>query len=467
MSSTDQQTLDKLTRTNADRRILLKGGSVVSMDPSIGDLAVGDVLISGDKIEAVGPDLGSGDDNTIVVDATGKIVIPGFVDTHRHSWQGQFRRMASGMPLDQYIDMFHYRLAPQYQPDDIYAGTYLAALGALDSGITTMLDFAHNIRTAPHADAGIKALHEAGVRGVFTVIGPVAGEWDHHLPQDLGRLKSQYFATDDQLLTMRLGTYGLVELGGMEQALSAENVKLAEELDIHISADATFGAGVAAYIEQLGREGVLSDRVSLIHATDTTDDGWRMLADNGVTISLCPTSDPQVGCMGAVTPVQKVLDFGVTAGVSVDVECCLSSDIFAQMQATYTIQRMHAFNRQYLQEAGAPEAMDTRTVLKMATIDGAKVTALDHKVGSLTPGKQADVTLIDANDLQTMPHNNSVSTAVLGAGVRSVTEVFVAGEVKKWNGTLVGVDLDRVRDLVYSSRDRLMSAAGYDMDVTL
>jgi cytosine/adenosine deaminase-related metal-dependent hydrolase len=447
------------------RPVLLRGGTVISMDPSVGDFATGDVLFRDGQIEKIG-ELLEAPQNCVIVDASNRIVLPGFVDTHRHSWQGQFRRLAAGMPLGEYIDLFHHRLAPAYTPTDFYAGTYLSALGALDSGITTMLDFAHNARSSAHTDAGINALADAGLRAVHTVIGPVAGEWDRQLPADLKRIREQYFATDDQLLTMRMGAYGLVSLAGPEQALSRENRAIADELDIALAVDATFGTDVSAYIEQVARDGVLDDKVTLIHATDMSQDVWQMVADVGAAVSLCPTSDAQVGCMGSIPPVQQILDYGVTAGISVDVECCLSTDIFAQMQAVYTIQRMHAFNAQYNGVPDAPEPIVPRVALHLATLGGAQVNGLGQKVGSLTPGKRADIVMLDTEDLSTMPHNNAVASAVLGTTLRGVREVFVDGQVKKWDGELVGVDRERLRSLVYESRDRLLAEVGHRLDVT-
>lgn len=467
--ASDAETLDRLTQANEDdgRRVLVRGGTILSMDPDVGDLVRGDVLIQGKKIEAVAEDIGeaAGDGQAIVVDADGMIVIPGFHDTHRHCWQGQFRRLLPGADLDEYIQAMHYTFAPHYRPEDVYAATVISALGAIDTGVTCLLDFFHNTRSSAHSDASIQAFNDTGIRAVHASGPPLVGDWEKQWPQDLVRLREQYFASDDQLVTLRLAVFALLDLGGPSVALTPENLEFARDLGLEISADAAFGPSASENVEALGKAGLLGPDITLIHGTDMTDAAWKMVADAGVAVSLCPTSDPQIGCFGSVPPVQKALDYGVRPGLSVDVECCLSTDMFVQMQAIYTIQRMAVFNRRFLQDADAPEPISARHVLEMATVDGARINGLAHKVGTLTPGKEADIVLIGAEDVNTMPLNNAVGTVVLGADTRNVDSVFIAGQAKKWRGMLVEQDLAAVRRLVYESRDYLLAESDYPLDV--
>jgi 5-methylthioadenosine/S-adenosylhomocysteine deaminase len=173
---------------SATQRLLIKGGMVLSMDPVVGDLARGDLLIEGDRILAIGTGLDA--EGADIIDATDMIVMPGFVDSHRHAWEGQLRRIDPNSPtLLDYLNSTHFSFATHYRPEDMYVGNLLTALGALDSGITTVVDNSHNARSPAHSDASVDALEDAGIRAVYAPGRPLAGHWAQHWPQDLARLK--------------------------------------------------------------------------------------------------------------------------------------------------------------------------------------------------------------------------------------------------------------------------------------
>ena len=308
------------------RRILLRGGTLLTMDPGLGDFARGDVLIEGRKIVAVGHDLASAaaDGKGIVVDADGMIVIPGLQDTHRHRWQSQLRRLIAGFDLDEYIAAALRRIAPHYRPEDVHIGNLLGALGAIDSGVTTVLDFSHNSRSRAHTDAAIAGLRAAGIRGIFTCAPPLFGEWEEQWPSDLERLRTEEFSSADQLLTLRSGCLGSADIGGGSMRYRRSRSAIARGLDVAVSADGVFGPSAAANLEALGRAGLLGPDITLIHCTALTDEAWRLIADAGVTIALCPTSDMQIGIFDALPPIQRALDHGIRPGLSVDVECVLA-----------------------------------------------------------------------------------------------------------------------------------------------
>jgi cytosine/adenosine deaminase-related metal-dependent hydrolase len=456
-----------LRNRGADARILITGGTVVTMDADLGDFAVADVLIEHGMIVAVGPDLGDlvADGACIVVPADGMIVMPGLQDTHRHCWQTQFRRLISGCDLAGYEAVTHRSLGPHYAPEDMYAGTLLGALGALDAGVTSLLDFSHNSRSTAHADAAVDALVEAGIRAAYTSAPALSGTWDEQWPGDLVRLRDERFGSDDQLLSLRAGVFGEDAIAGASFALSPQTLRIARDLGIAVAADAVFGRGASENIERLGAAGLLGPDITLIHCNDLTDDAWRMIADAGVNVSLCPTSDPQLGIVDALPPIQKAIDFGVPVGLSVDVECSLSTDMFAQMQSIFTTQRMWAYHRGFRGDPDPPAPLEVRAVLEMATVHGARTNGVLDRSGVLSAGRQADIVLLSAEAINTMPLNNAISTIVLGAHAGNVDAVFVAGQPRKWRGQLVGHDLDRIRRLVHESRDRLVKATGYPLDV--
>ena len=209
----DAGTLDRLLRAIRDRRrrILLKGATIISMDPAVGDFVRADLLIEGKTIASVGPDLSSAaqDGNAIVVDANRTVLIPGMVDCHRHAWEGQIRGVIpNSATIGDYMGATHRGFAPFYRPDDMYVGNLITALGCIDAGITCFIDNSHNSRSPAHSDAAVQALLDSGARAVHASGAPTFAEWDRQWPQDVSRLQRQFFASDDQLVTLRLFSRG-------------------------------------------------------------------------------------------------------------------------------------------------------------------------------------------------------------------------------------------------------------------
>lgn len=460
--TTSEALLDHLQRDahDPDRKILLTHATIVTMDPAIGILDRGDLLIQGATIRAVAPDLRAqgAAEGAIVIDATGSILCPGLVDTHRHAWQTQLRRMMPDLrDLSEYVAVMLARFGPVYTPEDMYIGTKLAALTAIDGGVTCMLDFSNNARSAAHSDSAIQALIDTGIRGVHASLGASSGTWDKQWPADLTRLRERYFSSTDQLLTLRLAavannpkspelTYG--------PALS----RVARDLDISVSIDAVLGASSSEAILSWTKAGLLGPHVTLIHATGQTAEAWRAIADTGATVALAPTSDAQLGLDTAIPAIDEALAVGIRPGLSIDVEVALASDMFTQMRALHTIQRMRAVNAVHGTAAQPPSRLTARDVLDFATLQGARTNGLEGVTGSLTLGKQADLLVIRAEDLNNMPINDPIGTVVLGSDSRNIDAVFIAGQVRKWDGRVIGVDLDSLRRDVRTSRDRLLSA---------
>ncbi|ASR36695.1 amidohydrolase [Prauserella marina] len=442
--------LDALTRSAADpgRLVLLRGATVVTMDPALGNIDGGEVLIRGARIVEVGRDLPAAD--ALVADVTGGVVAPGMVDTHRHAWQAQMRRTIPDVDdLAGYLRSTLLHVAPAYAPDDVYIGTRLAALTALDGGITTMLDFSHNARTPAHSDAAITALADSGIRGVHASMAPHFGDWDGQWPADLARLRSTYVPSDDQLVTLRLAALATGDIA-RHVAYGPELARIAADLDIGVSLDVMFGQAASQAILSWQSQGLLGEHLESIHSTALSADAWAAMRDHGVTVSLAPTSDAQIGLEDAVPPVDEALAHGIRPGLSVDVEVALASDMFTQMRALLAIQRMRAVNAAYGTRRD-PIRITTRDVFDFATLSGARTLRLDDRTGSITPGKQADLIVVDAEAINTMPLHDAVGTLVLGADRSNITSVWVAGQVRKWDGELVGVDVDSLRARVHDS----------------
>lgn len=454
----------RAVNADTDRRILITNATVLTADDDLGDFARADILIEGKRIVAVGPGVGEHVSDAFVIDGTGRIAIPGFEDTHRHCWQNQLRRIVPDLDHnDAYLPVTHYWLGKYYLPEDIYAGNIIAALGCLDAGITTVLDFFHNARSADHSDAAVNAFLDAGIRGVHTQVSPASGHWDGQWPADMGRIKNEYFASDDQLLTLRMGLVG-AQFASDTSRLSVAKLAEARELGVGIATDGVFGPYASRLISELGAQGVLGEDLLLIHCLDLEDDAWRHIVDSGTKVSLPITSDAQIGIAGAIPPLQRVVDEGILPSLSIDVEVTLAGDMFTQMRSALLVQHMLAFNRRWNGDATAT-GITLRDVFRWATIGGAEAIGLGRKVGSITPGNEADIVLLTADAINTMPMNNAYGTVVSAAETRNVDTVMVAGSIRKWRGELVGVDLAALQRRLETSRDNVLARAGYEFDV--
>lgn len=460
-ATTDPALLEQLRRRADDprRRVLFTGATVVTMDPGLGTLKHCDLLVEGDTIVAVGPVLSA--DGAVTVDATGTILAPGLVDTHRHAWQAQLRRIMPDVnDLGGYVTSTLAGHALAYRQQDMYTGTRLAALTAIDAGITTMLDFSHNSRTRAHSDAAIEALRDTGIRGVHASMGPHFGDWDRQWPGDLSRLRNQYFSSDDQLLTLRVAALATGEIGGPTLAYGTELARTAAELGVGVSVDAVFGAPSSRAVLSWAKDGLLGPSVTLIHATGLTSDAWHAMGATGTTVALAPTSDAQIGLETAIPAVDEALSVGIRPGLSIDVEVALAGDMFTQMRALLAIQRMRAVNAAYGTDR-EPARITTHDVLDFATLQGARTNGLGDITGSLTPGKKADLLVVGAEDLNNMPLNDPTGTLVLGSDARNITAVFINGVPRKWNGQVLDVDLPALRAEVHASREYVLSAAAH------
>ena len=432
------------------RRLLLKGGTIISMDPKVGDFAKGDLLIEGKKIAAVGANL-PGPAETI--DAAGAIVIPGFVDCHRHAWEGVLRRIIPNGDLANYMATLHQRFAPHYRPHDMYVGNLVTALGCINAGITCLIDNSHNSRSAAHSDAAVEALIDSGIRAAHASGAPAAGNWDHQWPQDLARLQKKYFASTDQLVTLR-----------MFSGLDRDNFAVARRLGLRISSEIV-GANAAPLLEQFAKEKLLGPDITYNHCNGLPDAAWERIRDSGGTVDACPRSDPQYAIGEGVPAFQKALDHGLRPGLSVDNESSYGTDLFTEMRVAFNIQRAMATNRKFNGDPRPPALVTVREMLECATVNGAACAGLSDKCGTLTPGKEADIVMIRADDISLYPSNNAIGTVVAAADTANVDTVIIGGVIRKSKGRMVGLNMAQLRKQIDESRGYLLQQAAYPLDI--
>ena len=440
-----------------DRTTLIRGGYVLTLDPSLGDLPNADVLIDGDTIAAVGHGLTAGP-HANVIDARHRIVMPGFVDTHRHTWQTPVRGVLPSCTLDEYFAGMLDNIGLQYRAEDVYIANLMGALEALNAGITTLLDWSHVNNTPEHADAAIGGLTDAGIRAVYAHGVPVGGDWwansSRKHPEDIRRIRTQYFQSDDQLLTLAMAARAP---GNTTAEVAIHDWKLARELGIRISVHVGMRlTGVHVnHVLTLHQLGLMGPDTTYIHCTDSTDEELDLIARTGGSASVAPFVEMLMG--HGVPPTGRLVARGVRPSLSIDVVSSVPGEMFTQMRTALVQERSLAFTD--TPDIAFAPTLTHRDVLEFATIDGAKACALDRRIGTITPGKQADIILIRTDQVNVAPIVDPVATVVISADTSNIDTVFVAGRIVKHNGQLVRVDLPRLLERLNSARDHLLSKA--------
>jgi cytosine/adenosine deaminase-related metal-dependent hydrolase len=444
-------------------RTLIRGGYVLSMDPELGDLPSADVLVSGDRIEAVGRDLPAG--GVEVIDVAGGVVMPGFVDGHKHTWQTIFRGTSGDATLWQFFGEAVPATAPLMTPDDVYASNLLGALDALDAGITTILDWCHITLDPARTRAAVRGLRDAGVRAWFAHGAPQPTWSDKTLPHpaDIERLKAEAFAEDGGLVRLAMAARGPM-FANLD--VTERDFALARRLGIPISVHVDMPGYEGDDVVRLSKMGALGADVSLLHGNTMSEREIDLAISAGARFV---DSGPLDVLMGIGAPMtERLIARGARFGISPDTPVANPTDMFWVMRATVLLERQRAFGATFASGAQPPTShLSARRILRAATIDAAHGVWLEDEVGSLTPGKQADVVVLRGTDLNLQPLNDVPTALVYGAHRGNVDTVLVAGRVVKRHGRLLDVDVERVVGLANEARDRVYDAAeqrGYRPD---
>jgi cytosine/adenosine deaminase-related metal-dependent hydrolase len=446
-------------------RTLIRHATVVSMDPAVGDFQDADILIEGEKILAIRPNIEAAD--AAEIDARGRIAIPGFIDTHRHTWQCLLRNAAADWSLPQYFSGVRGVMGELYTPDDMLVANRLGALEALNAGITTLYDWSHNNNSPEHADAAVEGLRAAGIRAIFGY-GNANREWfvPSELPMNLAdaaRLRRGTLALDDALVTMALAPRG-PQYTTLD--LTEQEFRRARDLGLRITMHVGDGLwGTGRPVAALHARGLLAADTTYVHCNTLADDENKLIADTGGTASIAPEVELNMGHGNLAT--MALLRHGCRPGISIDVCCSVGGEMFTQMRVLMAATRGAAHAEAMARRAFVdPLPVNTRDVLEFATLQGARACGLEHKTGSLTPGKQADIVLLDATALNMFPVNNPIGAVVNDAHVGNVETVLVAGRVLKRDGELVGVDMAALRGRTEAAVSALFARAGAPRDGT-
>ena len=437
--------------TQKNIRTLFKAGTVITMDADVPNLAIGDVLVEGDRIVAIGANLQA--DDAKIIDATGNIVMPGLVNAHHHAWLGAMRRMMPDVDdLFAYIDVVAQKLGAQYRPLDMYLSTKLTALASLDAGVTTIIDACHSSRSPEHSDAALDALEQSGIRALHMVGAAMDKNASAaHLPHDLERLASNWNA-DGRLV--RVGLFGQLNLDWW---------KVARSLDMRVLTE--FIGDLAKLPPEFAEPGVLGVHNIFNHCTRIPQETWKLFAEAGINVTVNPRSDALFGFDDESFAYQQAIDHGLTPAIGIDLDTAFGSDLFGEMHALFGQQRAAMRYRRFRGEGNVPAAITVDAVLQAATVNGARAAGLENAVGTLTPGKQADIIMVRTNGIGVFPVNNAIGTIVQAVERADVDTVMVAGILRKSGGKLIDVDLVKLRAEVETSRDYLFEASGYRSDI--
>ena len=448
----------------APRPLLFKNATIVTMDATIGDLAKGDLLIQDGRIAAVAPAIESTDAD--VIDASERILLPGLVNAHMHTWQTALRGIASNWTLLEYFRWVHAGLATVFTPADIEIATLVGAWNQINCGTTTLVDWCHNNPTPAHTDAAVDALHASGIRAAFLhgspKPDPKAGEPHFsevpHPRHEVERLLAGRLGNRDGLVTL-----GLAILGPHYSTLDVarQDFRLAREFDLVASMHQGGGSpktpgGWAV----LAAEGLVGSRTNIVHGNDLSDDELKRFVDLGASFSSTPENEMGQGHGSPITGRLRAL--GQQPSLGVDLESVLPGDMLSVARVALAAQRMldNGESRRLRGKIPDTTTITTREALAWITIEGARMLGLEHRIGSLTPGKAADILVLRADDLNMTPVHDPVSSVVMQASLANVDAVLIDGAFKKRDGRLLVADLPAKRAALVESGRRIVSKLG-------
>ncbi|CAO3429994.1 amidohydrolase family protein [Azospirillum endophyticum] len=434
-------------------KTLIKGGLVATLAGPQGDGRPLDILLDGARIVAVEHDISA--ESAMTIDAGSMLVMPGFVDTHRHTWQTMLRGLANDWSLGQYAKGAHATFKHLYTPSDIYIGNLLGRIEALCSGITTMLDWSHGITSPAHADAAAQGLIDAPGRSVFGYSANFGFPNNDPIDEDLRRLRTSLFTSDDGLVTLALGLRG-PQYTSME--VTENDVRLARDLDLPVTMHGgSAGWGKNRPVARMYERGLLDRRTTVVHCNTIADDEIAMMGDCGCTASISPYVEIQMGFGWPATG--RLLSAGIRPSLSIDTCTAVCGDMFRTMNTALIAQR--GLDNDTAQSA--PDQLGLRLrcrdVVEFATIEGARACGLDHKIGTIEPGKEADFIFLRMDDPTVFPVNNPLGMVAVSGHPGLVDSVMVAGHFVKRGGEMVGIDLPRLRALGLKSRDEILARA--------
>jgi cytosine/adenosine deaminase-related metal-dependent hydrolase len=437
------------------RPLVFRNATVLTMDAAHQVLNGADVLISGERVEAVGPGLAV-PAGTAEIDAAGGIVMPGMIDTHRHMWQTAMRGYGADWTLTQYFVWYYLQWGKVFRPQDIYAGNLLAAIEAIDAGVTTTVDWSHGLQTVEHAEAAVDALTEVPGRFVLAYGNIQQGPWEWSAGPEFRDFVGRRFSGSDML-----GFQMAFDVTGDPAFPERAAFEVARELGVPVTTHAgVWGATNDDGIRLMHEGGFMTPDTVYVHAATLARDSYHRIAATGGSASVSTESEQSAG--QGYPPTWQLRDHGIPVSLSMDTSVWWSGDLFSAMRATLGADRsrehLEAHNRQ---ETVTHCHLRAEDVVDWATRGGARALHLDSVTGSLEPGKKADVVLIKNDRSPVMfPLLNPYGHVAFQAQRGDVHTVVVNGRVVKHDHQLVGADLAQARQVTQQTVEYLMGQLG-------
>src|SRR5690349_2737791 len=438
----------------AGRPVVLRGGTVLTMDDAHTILADADVLVTGDRIAAVGPRL-EAPDSALEIDASGGIVMPGMIDTHRHMWQTAMRAYGADWTLTQYFVWNYLEHGQKFRPEDIAAGNSVSAWEALEAGVTTSVDWSHNLHTPDHAEAAVDALRAVPGRFVLAYGNIQAGPWEWTADPALRSFFDRHTADD------MLGFQIAFDVTGDPAFPEKAAFEVARELGLPVTTHAgVWGATNDDGIRLMHENGFMTPSTIYVHAATLSHDSYHRIAATGGYASVSAESEHNAG--QGYPPTWMLRRHNIPVSLSMDTSVWWSADLFSAMRATLSADRsrehMEAHKRN---ETVMLSHLRAEQVVKWATLGGAQALGMDSFVGSITPGKKADLVLIKNDESPAMfPLLHPYGHIVFQAGRGDVHTVLVNGKVVKHDHHLVGIDLAAAKQAVAKTVEYARSKMG-------
>ena len=440
-------------------RTVIRGATIITMD-ALGDLPQGDILVTGDLLTDIAPVIHA--DDAVVIDATGYIIIPGLINAHMHTWQTALRGVAANWTLLEYLKKMHAGLATMFEPQDLYIATLVGAMNQLNCGTTTLADWCHNNPSPQHNDAAVAGLLASGIRAAFfhgtAKPDPKPGQtpfWE--VPHPRAEVERLLKAHQGQpLLSVQAAV-----LGPHYSTLDVALHDFAMAKDLGLIASMHQGGGPARTPDgwdKLEAAGLLGEHINIVHGHALSDAQLEKFCALGMSFSAAAENEMTQGHGHPITG--RLRAFGKAPSLGVDLESVVSGDMLTQARVALGMQRS-LDNLAYREVHGSippTSTVTTREALSWVTVEGARMLKQSHRIGSLAAGKQADLVMIRATDLNMQPVHDAVNTVVMQTSLANIDSVMVAGRWKKRRGQLLGVNLQPHLDALQASGRKITQA---------